>query len=64
VRRRVYDADGRLLYDNVWRSYYRSEPKLVRVGAKPQEKPKPKPATTGATTTTAATTPSAQPPPH
>ncbi|MGH3129557.1 MAG: hypothetical protein ACRDNX_01950, partial [Gaiellaceae bacterium] len=46
VRRRVYDADGKLLYDTTWRSVYRSEPTLLRVGTKPRPKPeakKPKP---------------------
>ena len=32
VRRLVYDADGKLLYDNTWRSFYVGEPSLVRVG--------------------------------
>jgi vancomycin resistance protein YoaR len=40
VRRKVYDADGDLLYDSTWRSYYEAEPVLVRVGTK--ERPKPK----------------------
>jgi vancomycin resistance protein YoaR len=43
VRRRVYDADGKLLYDTTWKSYYRSEPRVVRVGTKPVPKPKPTP---------------------
>jgi vancomycin resistance protein YoaR len=50
VERKVYDADGKLLYDNTWKSYYVGEPSLVRVGTKePPKKPvkkKPKPATT------------------
>jgi vancomycin resistance protein YoaR len=50
VRRKVYDASGKLLYDDVWYSSYRSEPKLVRVGPK-KKKEKP-----GATTSTGATT--------
>jgi vancomycin resistance protein YoaR len=44
VERLVYDANGKLLYDNTWRSYYVGEPSLVRVGtkapAKKQVKPK------------------------
>jgi vancomycin resistance protein YoaR len=50
VRRRVYEADGKLLYDDVWSSSYRGEKEIVRVGTKappPPEKPKkkkPKPA--------------------
>jgi vancomycin resistance protein YoaR len=60
VRRLVYDARGKLLYDNTWYSSYRGEYQLVRVGTKPVPKPK-KPATpteTGTTTTgTTETTP-------
>jgi vancomycin resistance protein YoaR len=42
--RRVYDAEGTLLYETTWRSYYRSEPRLIRYGTKPKPKPeKPKP---------------------
>jgi vancomycin resistance protein YoaR len=43
VRRRVYGADGKLLYDTTWKSYYRSEPRVIRVGTKPEPKPKPTP---------------------
>ena len=40
VERKVYDADGKLLYDNTWRSFYDGEPSLVRVGTKkPAKKP-------------------------
>jgi hypothetical protein len=43
VHRRVFEGN-RLLYDNVWYSSYRAEPKIVRVGTKPKPKPvKPKP---------------------
>jgi vancomycin resistance protein YoaR len=42
VRRRVYTASGRLLYDNTWYSSYRGEDRVVRVGTKPKPKPKPK----------------------
>jgi vancomycin resistance protein YoaR len=38
VRRKVYDSDGKLLYDTTWRSNYDSEPEVLRVGTK---KPKP-----------------------
>ena len=45
VHRTVYDADGTLLHDDVWRSYYVGEPSLVRVGTKkPPKKPKQAPA--------------------
>ena len=37
VRRRVYAPDGTLMSDASWYSYYRSSPKLVRVG--PKKKP-------------------------
>ena len=41
VRRLVYDANDKLLYDNTWRSFYVGEPSLVRVGTKaPPKKPK------------------------
>ena len=40
VHRKVYSADGKLLYDSVWYSSYRAEPKMVRVGTKPKPKPK------------------------
>jgi vancomycin resistance protein YoaR len=57
VRRRVYSAAGKLLYDTVFYSSYRAEPETVLVGTKPapRKKPKPKP-TTSTTTTTAPTT--------
>ena len=34
VRRKVYDAGGKLLYDTTWRSNYDSETEVVRVGTK------------------------------
>jgi vancomycin resistance protein YoaR len=43
VRRRVYTANGKLLYDNTWYSSYRGEPRVVHVGTKPRPKPKPPP---------------------
>ncbi|MBD0330759.1 MAG: VanW family protein [Thermoleophilia bacterium] len=55
VRRRVYDAAGKLLSDTTWSSYYRSEPAVIRVGTK-----NPKPKTTTATTTTTTTTSTAK----
>ena len=59
VHRLVYDANGKLLYDNTWRSYYVGEPSLVRVGTKeaPKKPVKPKKPGTGDATTTATTTP-------
>jgi vancomycin resistance protein YoaR len=62
VRRRVYAADGKLLYDTVFYSSYRAEPEIVEVGTKPRPAPtpkpkkKPKPTTTSSTTTTTSTT--------
>lgn len=46
VRRLVYGADGDLLYDNTWRSYYVGEPTVIRVGTKKPPKPKSKAAKT------------------
>src|SRR5262249_33803221 len=46
VHRKVYKADGTLLYDDTWSSSYVAEPKIVLVGTKPKPKPKPKPTTT------------------
>ena len=42
VTRRVYDAGGKLLYENTWYSSYVGEKEKVRVGTKPKPKPKPK----------------------
>jgi vancomycin resistance protein YoaR len=41
VHRRVYAADGKLLYDDVWYSSYRGEKRVVRVGTKKAEPEKP-----------------------
>ena len=40
VSRKVYAADGTLLHEDTWYSQYRSEPRVLRVGAKPKPKPK------------------------
>jgi len=63
VRRRVYTASGKLLYDSVFYSSYRSQPEIVRVGTKaaPQKKKPPKPTTSSTTTTTTTTTPTTPP---
>ena len=42
VRRLVYTASGKLLYDNTWYSAYRSEPKIVHFGTKTRPAPRPK----------------------
>ena len=48
VQRLVYAADGTLLYDNTWRSFYVGEPSLVRVGTKkPVKKPAAEPGKPG-----------------
>jgi vancomycin resistance protein YoaR len=43
VRRVVYDAAGRVLRDEWWRTSYRGEYRIVRVGTKPPPPPPPKP---------------------
>ena len=48
VRRLVYDANDKLLYDNTWRSFYVGEPSLVRVGTKAPPKKSKKPKKPGA----------------
>ena len=58
VHRLVYDADGKLLYDNTWKSYYVGESSLVRVGTKaPPKKPVKKKPKAGDPTTTTPTDP-------
>jgi len=54
VRRLVYDAKGKLLFDTTWYSSYLAEPKVVRVGTKPVpvESTTTKPTHTGTTTGT------------
>lgn len=48
VRRIVYDANDKQLYDDTWRSFYVGEPSLVRVGTKkPPKQPLVKPAGKG-----------------
>ncbi len=41
VERKVYKADGSLLYDNTWYSSYRGETRVVEIGTKPRPKPPP-----------------------
>ncbi len=53
VTRDVFDKDGKLLYHDTWSSSYRADPKLVRIGPKPEKK---KPATTKTQTPTTQTT--------
>ena len=63
VRRRVYSASGKLLYDTVFYSSYRAEPEIVTVGTKAAPKKQPKPTTTSTTTTSTTTTTTTPPPP-
>jgi vancomycin resistance protein YoaR len=56
VRREVFDAKGKLLYDSTFYSSYRGEPEVIRYGTKPRPKPKPVETTTTTTTTTTSTT--------
>jgi vancomycin resistance protein YoaR len=68
VERKVYDAEGKLLYDDRWSSRYRGEYRIVRIGTKkpPPTKTTKTGTTTDATTSTAKTTTAAtttQPPP-
>jgi hypothetical protein len=37
VRRLVYTANGKLLYDNTWYSSYRGEPQVVRYGTREKQ---------------------------
>jgi vancomycin resistance protein YoaR len=53
--RKVYDADGKLLFDTTFYSSYRGEVKVIRVGTK--KRPKDETATTTTGTTTTTTTP-------
>jgi vancomycin resistance protein YoaR len=53
--RKVYDADGRLLYDTTFYSSYRGEMKVIRVGTKKRPKDETATTTTGTTTTTTTT---------
>ncbi|HJV29338.1 MAG TPA: VanW family protein [Gaiellaceae bacterium] len=68
VTRTVYNRDGSVLYDETWRTNYRGEKRVIRVGTKKKDKPKPPttstPTTTTPTTTTPTTTSPAPPPPR
>jgi vancomycin resistance protein YoaR len=66
VRRMVYDADGKLLFDSTFYSSYRGEPTVIRVGTKPRPTTEQSTTTTTpkkppAKTTTAVTTTTASP---
>jgi vancomycin resistance protein YoaR len=43
VRRRVFNADGDLMYDHTWYSTYVAEPEVIRYGTKPKAEPPPPP---------------------
>jgi vancomycin resistance protein YoaR len=51
-QRKVYDADGKLLFDTTFYSSYRGEMRVIRVGTKPRPKDQTDTTTTGTTTTT------------
>jgi vancomycin resistance protein YoaR len=55
VRRKVYDRNGKLLYNTVFYSSYRGEPSIVRVGTKPRPDTGTETTTTTGTTTTTTT---------
>jgi vancomycin resistance protein YoaR len=59
VTRTVYNRDGSVLYEETWRTNYRGEKRVLRVGTK--KKDKPKPPTTSTPTTTTPTTPELPP---
>jgi vancomycin resistance protein YoaR len=74
VVRRVYAPNGRLLSEDTWSSWYRSEPEIVRYGTKPRpkappppppppDKPKPPPPPTPPPSPTPPGPPTPQPPP-
>jgi vancomycin resistance protein YoaR len=64
VERTVYNRDGSVLYDETWRTNYRGEKRVIRVGTKKKAESKPPTTTTPTTTTpTAPTTPAPPPPP-
>ena len=55
VTRTVYNRDGSVLYDETWRTNYRGERRVIRVGTKKKDETKP-PTTSTPTTTTPTTT--------
>ncbi|MDX6412461.1 MAG: hypothetical protein QOE91_1977, partial [Gaiellaceae bacterium] len=57
VTRKVYDANGKLLYNTTWYSSYRGNYKLIRVGTKPKPVEKKKPTTPTTTTGPVTTSP-------
>ena len=62
VTRTVYNKDGSVLYEETWRTNYRGEKRVIRVGTKKKEV-EPKPPTTSTPTTTTPTTTTKPPPP-
>jgi len=62
VKRTVYNKDGSVLYDETWRTNYRGEKRVIRVGTKKKEE-EPPPTTSTPTTTTPTTTKPPPPPP-
>jgi len=62
VTRTVYNRDGSVLYEETWRTNYRGEKRVIRVGTKKKEEEEP-PTTSTPTTTTPTTTTKPPPPP-
>ena len=56
VERKVYDANGKLMYDTTFYSSYRGELRIIRVGTKKRPADQTDTTTTGTTTTTPKTT--------
>jgi vancomycin resistance protein YoaR len=63
VKRIVYKEDGSVLYDETWRTNYRGEKSVVRVGTKKKKVTTTTTPTTTAPTTSTPTTPNPKPPP-
>ena len=63
VRRRVFDADGKLMYDHTWYSTYVAEPEVIRYGTKPKPAPPPPPPPTKKKTPPPPPPPPQSPPP-
>jgi vancomycin resistance protein YoaR len=57
VTRTVYLANGDVLYEESWRTSYRGEERVVRVGTKPKPEPETKPKKPATTTPTTETEP-------
>jgi vancomycin resistance protein YoaR len=63
VERVVYNRDGSVLREETWRTNYRGEKRVIRVGTKKKPEPTPTTGTTGTTTTPTTPAPPPLPPP-